>query len=145
MGEKIQYLKIKKLSDNAIVPTRCSDFAAGYDLHTAYDCDIPPNSKYMIKTDLQMEFPSGTYGRIAPRSSIAWNHHICVGAGVIDSDFRGNICIIIFNHSNEHITFKAGDRVAQIICEKIKYPIIKEVDVLTQTKRNNMGFGSTGK
>jgi dUTP pyrophosphatase len=145
MEKEIEFLKIKKLSDKAIVPKRCSDFAAGYDLHTAYDCIIPPNNKFMIKTDLQIEFPSGTYGRIAPRSSVAWNHFLSVGAGVIDSDFRGNICIILFNHSNEHVTFKAGDRVAQLICEKIKCPIIKEVDILTQTKRNDMGFGSTGK
>jgi dUTP pyrophosphatase len=141
---KHSYLKVKKLSNQAIIPNRKSDLAAGYDLHTAYDCTIPPRSKYIIKTDLQMSFPKNTYGRIADRSSIALNQHINVVAGVIDSDYRGNICIIVFNHSNNFVNFKAGDRIAQIICEKIKYPIIKEVQELSKTIRNNNGFGSTG-
>jgi dUTP pyrophosphatase len=145
MKKKISYLKIKKLSENAIIPKRASNLAAGYDLHTPIDCVIPPHSKYMIKTDLEMNFPKGTYGRIAPRSSVAWKNFISIGAGVIDSDFRGNVCIILFNHSDEHVFFNSGDRIAQIICEKIKYPIIKEVSKLSNTKRNKKGFGSTGK
>jgi dUTP pyrophosphatase len=141
---KCSYIKVKKLSDRAIIPIQKSEFAAGYDLHTAYDCNIPPKSKYIIKTDLQMSFPKGTYGRIADRSSIALNQHINVAAGVIDRDYRGNICIIVFNHSDNYVNFNVGDRIAQIICEKIKYPIIKEVNKLSETKRDKNGFGSTG-
>jgi dUTP pyrophosphatase len=145
MKKKCSYVKIKKLSERAIIPTRKSNFAAGLDLHTAYDYNIPPNSQCIIKTDLQMSFPRGTYGRIAVRSSVALNQHVNVVAGVIDSDYRGNICIVVFNHSNNFVNFNTGDRIAQIICEKIKFPRIKEVDKLSETKRNQNGFGSTGK
>jgi len=99
------YLQVAKLGDNATIPTQGSDLAAGYDLYSAYDYQIKPKNKCLIKTDIQICPPRGTYGRIAPRSSLAL-HHLDVGAGVIDEDYRGNICVILFNHSNQDFYIK---------------------------------------
>ena len=90
-------LRIKKLSENARTPTRGSCRSAGFDLYSSMDCEIPPFGKAKVTTDLQISVPSGTYGRIAPRSGLAINFHIDIGAGVLDEDFRGNVgmCLII--------------------------------------------------
>lgn len=95
-------------------------------------------------TDIQIELPSGCYGRVAPRSGLAAKHFIDVGAGVIDEDYRGNVGVILFNHSTVPFEVKKGDRIAQLICEQIFYPSIEEVETLSITERGAGGFGSTG-
>jgi dUTP pyrophosphatase len=84
-------LKVKKLSDLAIIPTRGSPGAAGYDLSSAYEGVVPARGKALLKTDLAIAVPPGTYGRVAPRSGLAWKNSIDTGAGVIDEDYRGNV------------------------------------------------------
>ena len=79
------------LSGDAVLPIRSSTGAAGYDLSAAREGVVPAQGKALILTDVAMAIPDGYYGRIAPRSSLAWQNHIGVGAGVIDSDYRGNI------------------------------------------------------
>ena len=91
-----------------------------------------------------MKVPHGTYGRIAPRSGVAWKHHIDIEACVIDGDYRGNVGIVIFNHSETDFIIKVGDRVAQLICEKISYPDLQIIDELDEADRDKKGFGSTG-
>lgn len=85
----IKQLKFKKLSPEAIIPSKGSKYAAGYDLHSLIDCSVNPKDKGLIKTGLSVFIPHGSYGRVAPRSGLAWKHFIDVGAGVIDSDYRG--------------------------------------------------------
>lgn len=80
----------------------------------------------------------------APRSGLAWKHSIDVGAGVIDADYRGPVGVILFNHSDVDFEVKAGDRIAQLIIEKIVTPEVEEVDDLDATERGSGGFGSTG-
>ena len=87
---------------------------------------------------------AGTYGRIAPRSGLAWKKHIDVGAGVIDADYRGNVGVVLFNHGAEDLEVKVGDRVAQLILEKIAYAEVEEVAELPETVRGAGGFGSSG-
>jgi len=94
-------LKVKKLSENAKLPVRGSKYAAGYDLFAAYEYTIPGEGKELVKTDIAIAIPEGHYGRVAPRSSLAWKNHIDVGAGVIDEDYRGPLGVILFNHSKE--------------------------------------------
>jgi len=94
-------LKVKKLSEAAMLPVRASTRAAGYDLFSAHGQTIPPHGKALIKTDLSLAIPAGHYGRIAPRSSLAWKNHIDVGAGVIDEDYRGPLGVVLFNHGKE--------------------------------------------
>ncbi|XP_064103050.1 deoxyuridine 5'-triphosphate nucleotidohydrolase-like [Macrobrachium nipponense] len=137
-------LRFKKLTEHAFAPSKGSNWAAGYDLCSAYDETIPAQGKALIKTDLQIELPEGCYGRVAPRSGLSWKNHIDVGAGVIDRDYRGNVGVVLFNHAKTEYEVKKGDRVAQLICEKIFYPDIEEVQELSDTDRGEGGFGSTG-
>lgn len=137
-------LLVKKLSEFATLPTKGSKLAAGYDLHAAHDCVIKAKGKQMVKTDLQVSLPQGCYGRIAPRSGLAWKHSIDVGAGVIDEDYRGPVNVILFNFDEQDFEVKRGDRIAQLICEKIEQADIQEVSNLDETERGTNGFGSTG-
>ena len=99
-------VEVKRLSPNATLPTRATPNSAGIDLASAYDYVIAAKSKKIIKTDLAIKIPKGCYGRIAPRSSLTLNYFIDVGAGVADEDFSGNICIILFNFSNEEFIYQ---------------------------------------
>ena len=139
-------LRVKRLSENAILPVRGSDLAAGYDLASAEEVLIPAHGKAIAKTDLAMAIPVGHYGRIAPRSGFSWKKHTDIGAGVIDADYRGNVGVVIFNHSDQDITVSQGDRVAQLILEKCSTPDVEDVedDDLDETNRGEEGFGSTG-
>lgn len=93
-------LFVKKLSEHATLPQRSSALAAGYDLSSAYATTVPKHGKALVKTDLAMVIPVGHYGRVAPRSGLATKHFIDVGAGVVDADYRGNVCVLLFNHSD---------------------------------------------
>ena len=138
-------LKIKKLSENATVPTKGSDLAAGYDLVSAMDVTIPPRGKALAKTDIAMAIPHGCYGRIAPRSGLAWKHHIDIGAGVIDADYRGNVGVVMFNLADKEFKVEKGMRIAQLILERYEWnAVIEEVDDLDDTVRGSGGYGSTG-
>jgi len=137
-------LYVKKISDKATVPARSSAGAVGYDLSSAQDVTIPARGKGLVLTDIMISIPEGTYGRIAPRSGLAWKKHIDVGAGVIDPDYRGNVGVVLFNHADEEFQIKVGDRVAQLILERVMTPDVAEVSDLSETARGEGGFGSTG-
>ena len=121
-------LFFKKLTQNAFAPFRATEGSAGVDLSSAYSYKVLKGGRTLVLTDLQVKLPAGCYGRIAPRSGISLWHGIHVGAGVIDSDYRGQIGILIYNLGDEDYEIKPGDRVAQLICEKICIPVIHEVD-----------------
>jgi len=129
---------------HAQTPTRVSPKAAGLDLYSASSTAVPARVKDLIFTDLQIQLPDGCYGRIAPRSGLALNHHIRVGGGVIDPDYRGNVGVVIYNHSNAPFIITSGDRIAHLICEKISYPTVQQVQTLDITERGAKGFGSSG-
>jgi dUTP pyrophosphatase len=138
-------LKFKRMTENAYKPCKGSALAAGYDLFSAYDYVVKAHGKELVKTDLQIQIPEGCYGRVAPRSGLAWKQFIDVGAGVIDSDYRGNVGVVLFNFNDTDFEVKKGDRVAQLICEKIEYPdLLEEEEALEETQRGSDGFGSTG-
>ena len=142
--EKASKLQIVKLSENAITPTRGSAKAAGYDLYSAREVEIPARGKSLVETDIQVKVPEGTYGRIAPRSGLAWRNHVDIGAGVVDEDYRGHLKVVMFNHANDIFKVKKGERIAQLVCQKICYPEIEILDSLDETGRGEAGFGSTG-
>lgn len=154
-------LKVKSLYDNSDIPVRGYGLAAGFDLcaHSyslledvvqkeKLDKDhhliIPARTRCLVKTGIAVKIPANCYGRIAPRSGLAISKGIIIMAGVIDADYRGEVGVIIFNSGNESFEVRKGDRIAQLICERIIYPKIEEVDNLDETNRGDKGFGSTG-
>ncbi|EWG37643.1 deoxyuridine 5'-triphosphate nucleotidohydrolase [Fusarium verticillioides 7600] len=142
--EGLPPLQIKKLSDKGRLPTRGSAFAAGYDIYAARDTTIPARGKALVDTDISMAVPAGTYGRIAPRSGLASKHFIDTGAGVIDADYRGQVKVLLFNHNESDFEVKEGDRIAQLVLERIYTPEVVEVQELEESVRGAGGFGSTG-
>lgn len=136
-------MKFKKLSEDAHMPVRANEYAAGYDLYSSRIYAVPPRGRCLIKTDISLEIPTGHYGRIAPRSGLALKHGLDVGGGVIDSDYRGNIGVILFNHTDEPFFIAKWDKIAQIIIIPIITPVLEEVVELTETERGENGFGST--
>ena len=139
----LQTILYEKISENGLCPTKGTLGAAGYDLYAAYDSVVPSRCNGLIKTDIRVAIPSGCYGRIAPRSGLALKHSIDVGGGVIDGDYRGNVGIILFNHSDQDFLIKRGDRIAQLIPEMIAETHLIE-SKLNSTERQEQGFGSTG-
>ena len=137
-------LYIKKLSSDAIIPTRGSKEAAGYDICTLDTVLIPPFQRTLVSTGLAMTVPEGTYGQLAPRSGLSVKKGLHVGAGVIDRDYTGEVKVLLVNLSSEPIELQSNDRVAQLILKKIETPEVVEVDELTETLRGVGGFGSTG-
>ncbi|WRW24759.1 dUTPase [Singapore grouper iridovirus] len=139
-------LRFSKITDRATTPTKGSKLSAGYDLYSAQDLAIEPKGYSLVKTDIRVAVPHGHYGRVAARSGLAVRHGIDVGAGVIDEDYRGNVGVVLFNHDKHTFYVLQGDRIAQLICEKISYPELKEEPELDieETERGSAGFGSTG-
>ena len=140
-------INIKLINSIAIMPTRGSTDAAGYDLYTYESGDINPNETVKFHTGISMEIPKGFVGLVFARSGLGINHGIvpsnCVG--VIDSDYRGEIMVALHNHSNETYSVKENERVAQIVIVPFLSVEFKKVTELTNTERGVKGFGSTGK
>ena len=137
-------LKVQKLNNNVALLKRSTAGAAGYDLCASQDCIIPAGGKGLVPTGLSLSFPAGLYARIAPRSGLALKKFIDVGAGVVDADYRGEVGVVLFNHGDHDFEVKMGDRIAQLILEKISTPEVEEVSGLDSTVRGTSGFGSTG-
>lgn len=142
-------VKIKRLNEMAIIPTRGSKEAAGYDLYAAIpeSIRINPHETVKVGTGLAFELPKGTFGAIFPRSGLATKQGLrpanCIG--VCDSDYRGEYIVAVHNDSNEIQMIAPGERIAQLILMPYIPMIFKEVDELSDTKRGAGGFGSTGK
>ena len=143
-GNFFPKLRIKKLNDQAFLPVKGSDQAAGYDLFAIEDTTVPARGKILVSTGIAMAIPIGNYGRIAPRSGLACKNFIDVGAGVIDADYRGEVKVLLFNFAEVEFKINVGDRIAQLIIEKYTRTEIEECDDLDATVRGDGGFGSTG-
>lgn len=141
----MKQVKITKLNKSAIVPTRGSMKAAGYDLYTTDFYVLKPGERKLFKTGLSMAIPSGMYGRIAPRSGLALKNGIDVLAGVIDEDYRGEIGVVLINLGQEDKNILSGDKIAQIIFEFYNEVDFSEESSLNETSRGSGGYGSTDK
>lgn len=140
-------LKIKKLLENAVIPSYGSASAAGADLYSAEEeIVIKPGETKLVHTGLAMEIPEGYVGLIYARSGIATKRGLAPAnkVGVIDSDYRGEIMVSIYNHSSETQTIAAGERVAQIVITPYLTVNFVESEELDDTLRGSGGFGSTG-
>ena len=140
-------LKIKKLNDNAVIPSYGSSSAAGADLYSAEEeIIIPAGETRLVHTGLAMEIPEGYVGLIYARSGIALKRGLAPAnkVGVIDSDYRGEIMVALFNHSDKPQSVASGERVAQIVITPYLTVNFVEADELDDTVRGAGGFGSTG-
>lgn len=141
-------IKIKKLSDTAKIPTRGSEYAAGYDLYADIDeaVTIKPHETAKIGTGLAVEIPDGYFGAVFARSGLASKQGLrpanCVG--VCDSDYRGEYIVALHNDSEEERVVNPADRIAQLVVMPYLAVEFTEVDELSDTKRGDGGFGSTG-
>lgn len=138
-------LKFQKLSPDATAPYRASHGAAGYDICASKGGVIQPGTRQVVPTDLSISLPSDCYGRIAPRSGLAAKYGIDISAGVIDSDYRGPVGIMLVNNGTKPFGYEPGQRIAQLILERIFVLPVEEVAALDETERGAKGFGSTGK
>ena len=137
-------LRIKKLTQDAILPTRGSGGAVGYDLYSTDEVVVPPTHRALVGTSVAIVLPPGVYGRVAPRSGLAVKHGIQVGAGVVDPDYTGEVKVVLFNHGDKDFEVKKGDRIAQLVLERCETPPVEEVGTVEETDRGAGGFGSTG-
>ena len=142
-------IKVKKLRDNAILPTYGSEGAAGADLYACLDGDltIAPGESAFVPTGLSMEVPKGCAGLIYARSGLACKRGLAPAnkVGVVDSDYRGEFMVVLYNHGNRAQTVCHGERIAQLVITPVLTPIYQEVEELSDTQRAAGGFGSTGK
>lgn len=149
-------LQIFQATETSTLPSRGSAQAAGLDLSADIPNDFPglrkkrllPGQRAAIDTGIKVAIPEGFYGRVAPRSGLAFKHGIDVLAGVIDSDYRGELKVILLNTGDEDVVIEHGERIAQLIIEKIAFPdiiVVGNEDDLSLTGRGENGFGSTGK
>lgn len=142
-------IKVKKLNDKATLPTRGSEYAAGYDLYAAIENNItvPAHSTEKIGTGLSFELPDETFAAIFARSGLATKQGLrpanCVG--VCDSDYRGEYIVAIHNDTDEDKIIEPGERIAQMILMPYIPMIFIETDELSESGRGQDGFGSTGK
>jgi len=150
-------LNIKKLVEDAQVPVYGSTHAAGMDLFAAVDVSVPPQTRKLISTGISVswqtsegqwdENPEKYYLRIAPRSGLSVKHSIDIGAGVVDSDYRGEIFVCFINNSlDKAYDIHKGDKIAQMILTRFsQFSEVEIVDDHTETARGEGGFGSTGR
>ena len=142
-------MNIKKLNENARIPTYGSEFAAGADLYACLDADvtIAPAETLLIHTGLAMQIPEGLVGLIYARSGLASKKGLAPAnkVGVIDSDYRGEIMVALHNHGTIPQTISDGERIAQIVFAPYYAAEFSVVDELDNTTRGAGGFGSTGK
>jgi len=117
---------------------------AGADIRSAIDATVPARGRALIPTGIRLALPQGHVGLVWPRSGLAVKHGIDCGAGVIDSEYRGEVKILLFNHTDTDFSVRPGDKIAQLLIQKVETARFEPVDTLPDSKRGESGFGSTG-
>ncbi|MFA7216599.1 MAG: dUTP diphosphatase [Candidatus Paceibacterota bacterium] len=138
-------LKVKKLDSEAILPNYAHSWDAGIDMFSVEDVTLVPGQIGKIKSGIAVEIPEGFVGLCWDKSGLSMNHSIKVMGGVIDSGFRGEIIFGVINLGKENYTFKKGDKVLQMLIQKVEKVEVVEFKELSFTDRGEKGFGSTGK
>lgn len=140
-------MKIKKLNSEAIIPQYQSQGAAGFDFHALNELVLQPGERGIIETGLAVALDIGYELQVRPRSGLAFKHGISIvnTPGTVDSDYRGEVKIVLINHGSEEFAVKKGERVAQGVIKEVVQAQIVEVDELDSTQRGEAGFGSTGR
>lgn len=143
----METVNIRLLNDNAKVPKKGTEYSAGYDLYSVSDTEIKSGETKLVSTGIAAEIPNGYFGGVFARSGLAVKEGLrpanCVA--VIDSDYRGEIKVPLYNDSKEDRVITEGERIAQLIIIPFLSVQFNEVETLSETKRGEGGFGSTGK
>ena len=138
-------IKIKKLKNNAVLPSYAHAGDAGMDMYAAEDVHIRKGERGKVPTGIAMEIPEGYVGLVWDKSGLSINHGLKTLGGVIDAGYRGEIIIGIANLSSEDYTLEKGHKVAQLLIQKIESPVVEEAIELKDSHRGEKGLGSTGK
>ncbi len=141
-------VQVKFLHDRAVMPAYMTELAAGMDLVACLDepLSLPPGERCLVPTGIAVAIPAGYEGQVRPRSGLAIHHGVTLlnAPGTIDSDYRGEIKIIMINHGQEVFTFSGGERIAQLLITPVSRAVLTAVTELNETSRNAGGFGHTG-
>lgn len=138
-------IKVQLLSDKAQIPTRANKNDAGFDLYSIIDTVIPSKQRKTVNTGIAIQMPEHMVGLIWPRSGLSVKKGIDVLAGVIDSGYRGQIMVCLYNTSDEIVVLNTGDRIAQIIFQEVPRVIMEAHESLGSSQRGENGFGSSEK
>lgn len=137
---------VKKINENAKMPSYAHPGDAGVDLYAAKDTVIPPHGRALVPTGLKIAIPDGYEGQVRPKSGLALKHGITVlnTPGTVDAPYRGEVCVILFNSSDKEYMAKSGEKIAQMVFCKVENAEFELADELPDTDRGEGGFGSTG-
>ena len=127
------------------MPAYASEGAAGADLRAGENVTLAPGARAAVATGVHVEIPAGHVGLVWPRSGLAVRHGLDTLAGVIDSDYRGEVRVVLVNHGPEAVTLARGDRIAQLLVQRVERAVFTRVDSLVESERGQGGFGSTGR
>jgi dUTP pyrophosphatase len=142
-------LRIKRLSPDTAdipLPSFATEHSAGLDLRSSEEVTLSPGEYKLVPTGISVEIPEGYEGGVRPRSGLALKHGItCLNSpGTIDSDYRGELKVLLINLGKESVQFKRGERIAQLIISKYEKPVVIEAEELNESIRGGGGFGHTG-
>lgn len=143
----LQRLKIKiTLDPGAVTPSYQTEGSAGMDLRSVEEAELRPGERKLVRTGIRIEIPRGYEGQVRPRSGLALRHGISMvnTPGTIDSDYRGEIAIILINHGQDVVKLEKGERIAQLVICPVTHAEIEVAESLEETMRGEGGFGSTG-
>ena len=133
------------MSGKGDLPAYGSEGAAGADLRAAEDVILAPGARAAVAKGVHVEIPPGYVGLVWPRSGLAVRHGLDTLAGVIDSDYRGEVRVVLVNHGPEAVTLARGDRIAQLLVQRVERAVFTRADNLVESERGQGGFGSTGR
>ena len=139
---------VQKLAADAVVPKYAHDGDAGVDLYSAINLNLKPGERALVPTGLKMAIPCGYEGQVRPKSGLALKHGLTVlnTPGTVDAPYRGEVGVIVINHDKSAAyEIKKGEKIAQMVFNKVEYVTFTEVPELDATTRGEGGFGSTGK
>jgi dUTP pyrophosphatase len=134
-----------RVGENGSLPEYSSTGAAGADLRASEPVEIAPGGRAAVPTALRLQIPPGHVGLVWPRSGLAVRHGIDTLAGVIDSDYRGEVRVVLVNHGEGAVRIERGDRIAQLLVQRVERAAFAAVPTIDETDRGEGGFGSSGR
>jgi len=139
-------IHVKRLDASVALPAYAREDDAGLDLHAAHDAQLAPTARALVGTGLAIAIPPGFVGLVLPRSGLALTRGVTVlnAPGLVDAGYRGELKVLLVNHGDQPVTVRRGERVAQLVIQRVERAELIEVSELPASERGAGGFGSTG-